>query len=238
MALIHKPSKPKRRLSRNDEDSPFDLLSLLDGGEMLDPVQPRIRVSGEFNPEMAREFIKSVTTLKKRGEKVALIEISSPGGDLYALFQMLNCMDSSDMVFATYNASHAYSAGGVLLAAGAKGARFVAPLSSAMLHPLSTGVAFQQIEDVVAQSGHDKELNDMLMERLAKYMGMTRARLNKELQKQSEGGAATLWMTPERAVELGVADIIGIPTFSTETNLTIFGNEASEKVAKPKVTRK
>lgn len=236
--MVARHPRSTKRVKFNEDDSPFDLLSLLDGSEMLDPSQPRIRLIGEVTQEMAREFIKSVGLLKKRGEKMALIEISSPGGCLYSLFQMLNCMDSADMLFATYNSSHAYSAGGVLLAAGAKGARFVAPLSSTMLHPMSTGIAHQQIDDVVVQAGHDKELNDMLMDRLAKYMNMSRLKLNKELQKPSEGGGATLWMTPARALEMGVADIIGIPTFFTETNLNIFGADPASEKAVTKLTRK
>jgi len=209
------------------------LLGILDGSDMLDPTKPIIRVDGDFCPEMARDFIKSIDMLKKRGAECALIEISSNGGCVMSLFRMLNAMDASGMTFATCNMSHAYSAGGVLLAAGSKGARFVAPLSSTMLHPLSTGIAPQQIENVVAQSEHDKEISDMLMDRLASYIGITRAKLNKELHKPSEGGAATLWMTPKRAVELGVADHVGIPVLRENLELTAVGVE----VEKPKTTR-
>jgi ATP-dependent Clp protease protease subunit len=202
--------------------------------DMLDSINPIIRVDGDFCPEMARDFIKSISTLKKRGEKVALIEINSDGGCVMSLFRMLNAMDSSGMMFATCNMSHAYSAGGVLLAAGSKGARFVAPLSSTMIHPLSTGISLQQIENVVAQTKHDQEIGDMLMDRLATYIGISRSKLNKELHKPSEGGAATLWLTPKRAVELGVADHVGIPLFQETLELTAVGVEETKK---PKITR-
>lgn len=232
------PIKRKPNSRRGSEDDfPFELLAGMGGSNMLDATHPHIRVIGEFTQEMASEFAQAIGTLRKRGERAALIEIASPGGDLFALFQMLNCMDSSGMTFATYNSSHAYSAGAVLLAAGEKGARFVAELSSTMLHPLSTGIAPQQIEDVVAQSRHDEELNAIMMVRLAKYLGMSRAKLAKELQKPSEGGAATLWLTPERCVELGVADVVGIPTFQTETTLGVVGIAEPSQPTKPKAPR-
>jgi ATP-dependent protease ClpP protease subunit len=212
----------------------MDLLGMTDDNDMLDPINPIIRVDGDFCPEMARDFIKSISTLKKRGEKLALIEINSDGGCIMSLFRMLNAMDSSGMMFATCNMSHAYSAGGVLLAAGSRGARFVAPLSSTMLHPLSTGIALQQIDDVVAQTMHDKELGDMLMDRLATYIGISRSKLDKELHKPSGGGASTLWLTPKRAVELGVADHVGIPLFQETLELTAVGVEETKK---PKITR-
>lgn len=219
-----------------DDDNPFEFLMERESSPMLDPNLPIISIMGEVEHDMATEFIKSLNILKKRGEGLALLDISSPGGDLFALFRMLNAMDSCEMLFSTYNSSYAYSAAAVLLAAGSRGARFVAPLSSTMLHPMSCGVSHQQIEDVTAQAAHDKELNDTLLDRLAKHLGMTRTKLNKELQKPSGGGSATLWMTPERCIELGIADVIGIPSFSTETKLTVFGNAEPAKTAKP--TRK
>jgi ATP-dependent protease ClpP protease subunit len=103
-----------------------------------------------------------------------------------------------------------------------------------MIHPLSTGIPLQQIEDAVAQTKHDQEISDMLMDRLATYIGISRSKLNKELHKPSEGGAATLWLTPERAVELGVADHVGIPLFQETLELTAVG---VEEIKKPKTIR-
>jgi ATP-dependent Clp protease protease subunit len=235
--MTTKPKLRQKVYKRHNEDDfelPLDLFGMPADNDMLDSTNPIIRVDGNFCPEMARDFIKSISTLKKRGEKVALIEINSDGGCVMSLFRMLNAMDSSGLMFATCNMSHAYSAGGVLLAAGAKGARFVAPLSSTMIHPLSTGIPLQQIEDAVAQTKHDQEISDMLMDRLATYIGISRSKLNKELHKPSEGGAATLWLTPERAVELGVADHVGIPLFQETLELTAVG---VEEIKKPKTIR-
>jgi ATP-dependent Clp protease protease subunit len=227
-------NKVCKRRNEDDLELPLDLLGMSTDSDMLDANNPIIRVDGNFCPDMARDFIKSLGIIKKRGDKVALIEINSDGGCVMSLFRMLNAMDSSGLMFATCNMSHAYSAGGVLLAAGAKGARFVAPLSSTMIHPISTSISLQQIEDAVAQTKHDQEISDMLMNRLAAYIGISRAKLDKELHKPSEGGAATLWLTPERAVELGVADHVGIPLFQETLELTAIG---VEEIKKPKTIR-
>ena len=233
----------RRRNNDDDDDDEDDLgfLSLMGGNPMLDPLCPIIRIDDAVTQRTARDFIKAINTLKKRGEKLALLDISSPGGSVFALFQILNAMDSSDLLFATYNSSHAYSAGAVLLAAGSKGARFIAPLASTMIHPMSCGVGFQGIADVVADANHLNAMNDILLDRLAKDIGITRTKLNKELQKSSGGGASTLYLTPEQSVELGIADVIGIPTFGSETKLTVFGLEEPPQEAKttsPKPSRR
>ena len=222
---------PRRRSDEDDEDEGVDFLTLFGGGtgSMLDPLYPILRIRGEFNDAMAKNFTKAIGALDKRGSEIALLDISSPGGDVFALFQMLNVMTSMEMAFATYNSSHAYSCAALLLAAGQKGLRFTAPLSSTMIHPMSCGVSHQQIEDVVAQTQHDKAINDMFLNQLAKSMGVSRAKLSKLMTKTSGGGAATLWMTPEETVAAGLADQIGIPAFSSETKLTAFGTPAPKK---------
>jgi len=229
--LSRKQPTPRRRSDEDDDEEGIDLLTLLGAGNgsMLDPTYPILRIRGEFNDTMAKNFARAISALDKRGSEIALLDISSPGGDVFALFQMLNVMSSVEIAFSTYNSSHAYSCGALLLAAGQKGLRFAAPLSSTMIHPMSTGISHQQIEDVVAQSQHDIAINDMFLNHLAKSMGISRAKLTKLMTKTSGGGAATLWMSPEQALEVGIIDQIGIPAFSTESKVTVFATPTPKK---------
>ncbi|RMD60623.1 MAG: ATP-dependent Clp protease proteolytic subunit, partial [Planctomycetota bacterium] len=101
---------------------------------------------------------------QRRGQDINFY-INSPGGavdDTLAIYDTMRFL-SSDV--ATYCMGRAYSGAAILLAAGAKGKRFVLPHAKVMIHQPYGGV-FGQTEDVKIQAEQiirtKRELNTIL----------------------------------------------------------------------------
>jgi ATP-dependent Clp protease protease subunit len=99
----------------------------------------------------------------------------------------------------------AMSAGAILLSHGDY--RFVAPFARVMIHEVSGGVA-GNINDVTSDAAEMARLNNKFMELFAKNCEIKGGM--KGLKKLFKEGR-DLYLTAEQAVELGVADSIGVP---------------------------
>ena len=143
----------KKTIPSTAGEEEFELMEALgQGPSMLSNYAPVITIRGEITERTAQNFRAAVDKLKyQRQSEVALLEINSVGGEVYAAFEMLNTIRSSGMDWITYNASHAFSAGALLLSAGTSQARFMSPKSTAMIHGLSGGIGYSGIDEIAAQ---------------------------------------------------------------------------------------
>jgi len=121
---------------------------------------------GEINQASAARVVMQMLYLEnqRRGLDINFY-INSPGGavdDTLAIYDTMRFL-SSDV--ATYCMGRAYSGAAILLAAGAKGKRFVLPHAKVMIHQPYGGV-FGQAEDVKIQAEQiirtKRELNTIL----------------------------------------------------------------------------
>ena len=51
-------------------------------------------VRGEFSPEMAEYFVDELRALCNTGQEIIPVVINSPGGDVYALIEMVDALES------------------------------------------------------------------------------------------------------------------------------------------------
>ncbi|MEM9166020.1 MAG: ATP-dependent Clp protease proteolytic subunit [Planctomycetota bacterium] len=107
---------------------------------------------GEINHASAARVMMQMLYLEnqKRGQDISLY-INSPGGavdDTLALYDTMRFLASP---VSTYCIGRAYSGAAVLLAAGAKGKRFILPHAKVMIHQPYGGVT-GQAEDIKIQA--------------------------------------------------------------------------------------
>lgn len=194
---------PGKRRHEFDED----MMSLLgDPPSILSPYAPVITIRGEIDQQTAAAFHSATEKLKhQRKTEVAMIEISSVGGEVFAAFEILNTMKASGIHWITYNKSHAFSAGALILSAGEM--RVMAPLATAMIHGMSGGIGYKGIEEISAEVQHDVQLNDMLLDEIAKNCKTTVAKLKKMIK---DSGSRDLWLMPQDALKLKLVEKIGV----------------------------
>lgn len=198
---------PGKRRHEFDED----MMSLLgDPPSILSPHAPVITIRGEIDQQTAAAFHSATEKLQhQRKTEVAMIEISSVGGEVFAAFEILNTMKASGIHWITYNKSHAFSAGALILSAGEM--RVMAPLATAMIHGMSGGIGYKGIEEISAEVQHDVQLNDMLLDEIAKNCKTTVAKLKKMIK---DSGSRDLWLMPQDALKLKLVEKIGVASLN------------------------
>lgn len=188
-------------------------------GGILSLYTPTIYLHGELDAAMARQFVEAVEVLTyERKVSAAVIDIATDGGDYFAVSVILSAMAGSSIAFSTYASGQAYSAGALVLSAGKRGARFISPHGAAMIHGMLIAVSPQGVEDAAGQARFDERLNESMMTTFARNCGMTRADLVERIAKT---GGRCLWLTPEDALAIQLADHIGIPHITSETQFGV-----------------
>lgn len=133
----------------------------------------------------------------KRGQEISLY-IKSPGGSVDDTLAIYDTMRLISSPVATYCIGYAYSGAAVLLAAGAKGKRFILPHAKVMIHQPYGGVT-GQAEDIRIQAEQIIKSKKELTRIIASHTGKT----IEQVQADSERDK---YFTAEEAVAYGLAD--------------------------------
>jgi ATP-dependent Clp protease, protease subunit len=134
------------------------------------------------------------------------IYISSNGGDAAALTNIIDVIGIISAPVSTVNMGVAYSAGGLLLAAGAKGKRFGFRHSEVMLHGIQT--IYPNLGEEKHSSSKNYlnfliQTNETIMKMLAKNTGKSLAQVKKDCEKD-------MYFDSKAALQYGIIDeIIG-----------------------------
>lgn len=171
---------------------------------------------GDFTEEKAISFHDSVLeAFQKDPSKPIIINISSYGGDVDALFSMLDTMDAIRAVappsfkFLTVAKGKAISAGAVLLSYG--DIRFAEKNSRIMIHQVVGGVFGSQPANKI-EFEEIERMNDRLLAVLKKRCKMPIS--TKELKELLNHNK---YMTPKDALDIGLIDVIGYPNLLEST---------------------
>lgn len=159
-------------------------------------------VAIRFNERLMRQF-------EDDPYKPIIIHINSYGGEVDALFSMLDCMDNirsmapPEFKFFTVTTGKAQSAGAVLLSYGDH--RFATPHSRIMLHQVVGGTWGSQPANEV-EFHEIARMNSRLLNLLKK-----RCKLNMSIKEFKAKLSHNLYFTPKEAKEFGIIDLIGYP---------------------------
>jgi len=154
---------------------------------------------GEINQASAARVMMQMLYLEnqKRGQDISLY-INSPGGavdDTLALFDTIRFLSSPT---STYCIGRAFSGAAVLLAAGAKGKRFILPHAKVMIHQPYGGIT-GQAEDIRIQAEQIIKTKAELNRLLSECTGQA-------LEKVQEDAERDKYFTAEEAAAYGLVD--------------------------------
>jgi ATP-dependent Clp protease protease subunit len=154
---------------------------------------------GEINQASAARVMMQLLYLDNQGRgKDINLYINSPGGavdDTLALFDTMRFLSSP---VNTYCIGRAYSGGSVLLAAGAKGKRFILPHAKVMIHQPYGGIT-GQAEDIRIQAEHISKMKASLNQILADCTGKSAEQIKADSERDK-------FFSADEAVAYGLAD--------------------------------
>lgn len=124
--------------------------------------------------------------------------INSPGGVVYDGLAIVDTMNFIKPDVQTIGIGMQASMGAVLLAAGAKGKRFMLPNSRVMIHQPHGGTqgVMTDMEISLKEGIRTKEL---LVDLMVKYTGQKRDKIRNDMERD-------FWMNAKEAVDYGVVD--------------------------------
>lgn len=191
-----------------------------------------------FTEDSAIDFHEKLMRLADKDHyKPIVIQISSYGGEVDALFAMLDTMDIIRSMYPTikiFTAVHgkAQSAGAVLLAYGDY--RFATKNSRIMVHQVVSGTYGSQPENET-----EFEEISRMNEKLLKVL-ISRCKLKIPVKDLKKELAHNLYLSADKAKKYGIVDIIGFPKVVERKiyDVQIVNGEAPPKEKKPDANRR
>lgn len=158
-------------------------------------------LSGPVMDPVANAVIAQLLFLESEDPKKDIkLYINSPGGSVTAGMAIYDAMQYIKPDVSTVCVGMAASMAAVLLAAGAKGKRFVLPNSEVLLHQVM-GEAGGQAVEIEISARHIIKIKNRLNEILAKHTGQPLATIEKDTDRD-------FYMSADEAKKYGIIDEI------------------------------
>ncbi len=158
-------------------------------------------LTGEITEESVDECIKWLIyeNLDARS-KTLTIYINSTGGDLYSAMALIDIMNNSNHPVRTIAVGAAMSAAFLIFASGTQGERYVGQNASLMCHQFSDSTE-GKYHDIKATMKDNELSNQRMVDVLRAATGLAPSVIKKKLLPASD-----VYLTPEEAIELKIAD--------------------------------
>ena len=205
-------SKSKPRVSDGEEPAEeSEQVMILAPGKP----EPDMRIIGLFTDIVEDKladlvqgfyYLNELNILEEDPEEKKPIEfiISTYGGSADAMMTLYDIMRGvmNDTEIHTFGVGKVMSAGVLLLAAGTKGKRKISKNCRVMIHSV-IGASHGELHNLVNEMEEIQKLQETYSNCLIKETNITKRQLKKMLERK-----VNVYLTAERAVELGIADII------------------------------
>lgn len=169
----------------------------------------------EFSKSSLNRFHSDIKRSIRDKGKISQINlvINTYGGEIPALYGMLDILKLIDVPVMTFNMSDAMSCGAILLAAGTKGMRYMSPGATVMVHnsQFTLGGAIpSQIDTNTMRtlSENHRSCSRTFIGKLDQYCAKPAGYFG---QKICEGGNGNIFYDAECSVQEGIVDHIGFP---------------------------
>ena len=160
-----------------------------------------IFLGGPIDDVVANSVIAQLLFLDHEDTKKDIqLYLNTPGGSVSAGLAIYDTMQHVKAPVSTICVGMAASMGSALLAAGAKGKRFILPNAEVMLHQIMGGVE-GQASDIEISAKHILKLKDRLNHILSKHTGQKLDKIEKDTDRD-------YWMTADEAKAYGLVDEI------------------------------
>lgn len=174
----------------------------------------------QFDDEALEGFRDALHQAIDSGQEIVPVEIDSEGGQVSTLLSMYEELDqarSRGMRIATVACGLAYSAAADLLASGDPGLRFVSTLSRVMIHAGKDGPTEEMpTTNVIATAAESVRMYRQAFELFERNCGKPAGHFQQLLRERDH---ADWYMSPKEAVNLGIADHVGIPELRVKASL-------------------
>jgi len=175
-----------------------------------------IRVN-KFDEDASKDFANQMAMAHNTGQKTIPVVIDSYGGQVYSLMGMIASIKGSELPVATIVEGKAMSCGVILFSCGTKGMRYITEDATLMIHDVSSGT-WGKDSEIQASAAETKRLNNKIYEILAENCDKSSAWFHKKITKR---GRADWFITSEKAIEMGLADKIGMPKLEVRVDVNI-----------------
>jgi ATP-dependent Clp protease protease subunit len=180
-------------------------------------------IINSFNEQAVKEFRADFDDLNHSNIPIIPIFIDSYGGEVYSLFAVLDIISTATKPVSTIALGKAMSCGGVLLACGSPGFRFVGPYSTVMIHDAAS-MSFGKIEELKADVFEADRVNNKMYSILNQSCNKKKDYFQKLMGERKH---ANIYLEPESAILHGLADHIGIPVIDVSFNVNVISNPQS-----------
>lgn len=154
---------------------------------------------GEITLEAYQKFVASLNALircQKTNETIK-IYLSSYGGDVYAMFAMIDYAKTLKRKVDMIAIGPVISAGAFLFLEGATGNRYATKNASLMFHQLSTDSGYRTANDAIKDAEQIKFLHEKMLSILVKNSNKNSDFWEKNIKED-------FYVSPEKALELGI----------------------------------
>ena len=158
-----------------------------------------VMISGQIEPAMANTVVAQLLFLESENPNADIsLYINTPGGDVTAGWAIMDTMQYIKPNVSTIGMGLVASMGSVLLAAGAKGKRFVLPNTEIMIHQPSSGTQ-GQVTDMEISLRETQRVKKMIIQQMAEFTGRKEKEVFEAMERDN-------WMDAEGAKKFGLID--------------------------------
>ncbi|MBQ6110678.1 MAG: ATP-dependent Clp protease proteolytic subunit [Alphaproteobacteria bacterium] len=158
-----------------------------------------VMISGQIEPAMANTVVAQLLFLESENPNADIsLYINSPGGDVTAGWAIMDTMQYIKPNVSTIGMGLVASMGAVLLAAGAKGKRFVLPNTEVMIHQPSAGTQ-GKVTDMEIYMQETQRVKKVLVKQMAEFTGRKEKEVFDAMERDN-------WMDAETAKKFGLVD--------------------------------
>ena len=175
-----------------------------------------IRVN-KFDEKSAKDFADKMASAHNTGQSVIPVIIDSYGGQVYSLMSMIASIKNSELPVATIVEGKAMSCGVILFSCGTEGYRYITEDATLMIHDVSSA-SWGKNSEIQASAEEVKRLNEKIYKILSANSNKSEKWFNKQL---NEKGRADWFIESKEAIDLGLADKVGMPKLEINIKLDI-----------------
>lgn len=180
-------------------------------------ILPRVIYVRSFTEGSAQAFRRQFSAAHRTGQPIIPVVIDSFGGEVYSLLSMVDTIQGAKVPVATIIEGKAMSCGAVLFTCGTDGYRFIAPNATMMIHDVATSASYKKTRELAVDAKETSRLNRKLYRLIDRNCGHKFGYTSSLVQ---ERGRADWYLTPKEAVDLNIANYIGIPSLETTVRIS------------------
>lgn len=160
-----------------------------------------VMVSGPIETTMANTVVAQLLFLESENPNADIsLYINSPGGDVTAGWAIMDTMQYIKSPVSTIGMGLVASMGSVLLAAGARGKRFVLPNTEIMIHQPSSGTQ-GKVTDMEIYMAEMQRVKKIFVKQMAEFTGRKEKEVFDAMERDN-------WMDADAAKKFGLIDDI------------------------------